>query len=189
MESIEFRCLVNIPFSVAVLFPLSVQRDMSSLRYAGVASVAAMTYTLIVLCVEMPWYYQMNKDSATIHMVKIDANIFSSFSITFFAFNCQMSLLPIYSELVAPSYRRIKKVVYRALTVDAIFYFFVAGAGYLSTFNATSPVVIERDALPGFNPDYVCLVGAVFICVIICAAFPAQYNPCRNQFFYLVYNE
>ena len=57
VESITFRMLVNIPFAAAVLFPLSVQRDMSSLRYAGVASVAAMTYTMVVLVIEMPWYF------------------------------------------------------------------------------------------------------------------------------------
>ena len=100
-----------------------------------------------------------------------------------------MSLLPIYSELVTPNYRRIKKVVYRALILDAFFYYLVAGAGYFSMFNATSPVVIERPALPGFDPDYACILAAVAICIVLCAAFPANYNPCRNQFFYLVFNE
>ena len=58
VESFEFRMCVNIPFAALILFPLSVQRDMSSLRYAGVASVAALTYTLIVLVIELPFYYQ-----------------------------------------------------------------------------------------------------------------------------------
>ena len=100
-----------------------------------------------------------------------------------------MSLLPIYSELVAPNYRRIRKVVYRALLTDCIFYYIIASAGYFSTFNATSPVVIERDALPGFDPDYASLIAAFAIVVVLCAAFPANYNPCRNQFFYLVYDQ
>ena len=91
-----------------------------------------------------------------------------------------MSLLPIYSELINPNYRRIKKVVYRALATDAIFYFLVASGGYFSTFNATSPVVLERPALPGFDPDYFTIFGAASICVVLCAAFPANYNPARN---------
>ena len=122
-------------------------------------------------------------------MFKIDFNLLNALSITFFAFTCQMSLLPIYSELVAPNYRRIKKVVYRALILDCVFYYVIACAGYFSTFNATSPVVIERPALSGFDPDYFCLFAALAICIVLCAAFPANYNPCRNQFFYLVYNE
>ena len=189
VESITMRMLINIPFAAAILFPLSAMRDMSSLRYAGVASVGALTYTMIVLVVEMPWYYKENSAKSITHTFKIDANILSALSITFFAFTCQMSLLPIYSELVAPNYRRIKKVVYRALILDCIFYYIIASAGYFSTFNATSPVVIEREPLPGFKPDYFCLAAAVAICIVLCAAFPANYNPCRNQFFYLVYNE
>ena len=79
--------------------------------------------------------------------------------------------------------------MYRALLTDCIFYYIIASAGYFSTFNATSPVVIERDALPGFDPDYATLIAAFAIVVVLCAAFPANYNPCRNQFFYLVYDQ
>ena len=136
VESLAFIAIVNVPFAAVILTPLSAQRDMSSLRYAGVASVAALTYTMIVLVVEMPFYYKHNKDSATINMFKLDLNILNALSITFFAFTCQMSLLPIYSELVAPNYRRIKKVVYRALILDCVFYYLIASAGYFSTFNA-----------------------------------------------------
>ena len=88
VESITFRAIINIPFAAVILFPLSLQKDMSSLRYAGVASVAALSYTLIVLVVEMPWYYKENESSAIIHMVKLDANFLSGLSITFFAFTC-----------------------------------------------------------------------------------------------------
>ena len=107
---------------------------------------------------------------------------------TFFAFTCQMQLLPIYSELVAPNYRRIKKVVIRALVLDCLFYYIIASAGYFSTFNATSPVVIEREALASFKPDYFCLFAAAAICLVLCAAFPANYMPWRTQFFFLVFN-
>ena len=58
VETLTFRMLVNIPVAAVILFPLAVQRDMSSLRYAGVAAVAAMTYTMVVLVVEMPFYYE-----------------------------------------------------------------------------------------------------------------------------------
>ena len=58
MESVTFRMMINIPFAALILFPLAVQRDMSSLRYAGMAAIVAMTYTMIVLVAEMPFYYQ-----------------------------------------------------------------------------------------------------------------------------------
>mmetsp|Transcript_15140 Transcript_15140/g.20549 ORF Transcript_15140/g.20549 Transcript_15140/m.20549 type:complete len:106 (-) Transcript_15140:447-764(-) len=100
-----------------------------------------------------------------------------------------MALLPVYSELVNPNYRRISKVIKRSLSVDIIFYLIIASAGYFSTFNATSDVVIQRDPLPGYTPDYTALAAAGSICLVLFAAFPVNYSPCRNQFFLLCYND
>lgn len=76
------------------------------------------------------------------HAFKFDMNILTSFSLVFFAYTCQMAILPVYSELVNPNYRRISKVINRALAVDVTFYLIIASAGYFSMFNATSDVVI-----------------------------------------------
>lgn len=155
---------------------------MSSLASVGVLSVAALCYTLIVLIAETPFYYKEYIDKPEIQMRAFifDANILTSFSLIFFAYTCQMSLMPVYSELVNPNYRRIKKIVTRSLLVDCVFYTLIASAGYFSTFNATSDVVIQRPALPNYNPDYTCLLAAVAICLVLFAAFPVNYNPARN---------
>ncbi len=62
LESFEFRLCVNVPIAAVILFPLSMKRDMSSLAIAGVVSVGALFYTLIVLVVETPFYYKEYKD-------------------------------------------------------------------------------------------------------------------------------
>lgn len=118
-----------------------------------------------------------------------DFNILTSFSLVFFAYTCQMSLMPVYSELVRPDYRRISKIVKRALFADFCFYVIIAFCGYFSTFNYTSDIVIQRDPLPNYDPDYTVLAAAIAICMVLFAAFPSNYNPCRNQFFLLCYNE
>ena len=144
LESFEFRLCVNVPIAAVILFPLSMKRDMSSLAFAGVLSVVALFYTLIVLIAEVPFYYQIyaDKPDTEINAFKIDMNILTSFSLVFFAYTCQMSLMPVYSELIRPNYRRIEKIVKRAVLVDFVFYIFIASAGYFSMFNATSDVVI-----------------------------------------------
>jgi hypothetical protein len=45
--------------------------------------------------------------------------------------------MPIYSELIAPDYRRITKVVDRAIFIDFFFYLTIAVFGYFSSFNNT----------------------------------------------------
>ena len=164
---------------------------MSSLAFVGIFSVAALTYTLFVLLIETPFYYNQwhNKPLIETRAVVLDWNIFTSCSLVFFAYTCQMSIMPVYSELVKPNYRRIKKVIIRALLTDFIFYLLISNAGYFSQFNNTNDVVIVRPTLDGYSPDYTNLAAAFAICIVLFAAFPSNYNPCRNQFFLLFYNE
>lgn len=91
-----------------------------------------------------------------------------------------MQLFPIYSELVAPSYKRIKKVVVRAFIFDLIIYGTVATVCYLSTFNYTNSLVLNRKPLEGFDPDYAMLVAAVLIFAVVFASYPLYCNPWRN---------
>jgi len=191
LDSFEFRLCVNVPIAGLVLLPLSLKRDMSSLAFMGIVSIVALFYTMLVLVIECPFYWKQYRHHADTKMQAfvIDANILTSFSLVFFAYTCQMALMPVYSELINPNYRRIKKIVTRALSVDLMFYILIACAGYFSTFNATSDVVIQRPPLPGLNPDYPALIAAFAICIVLFAAFPSNYSPCRNQFFLLCYPE
>jgi amino acid permease len=134
LESFEFRLCVNVPIAMLILLPLSLKRDMSSLAFAGVLSVAAILYTLLVLIIETPFYYNeyVDKPETIIYPFVLDMNIFTSCSLVFFAYAFQFALLPVYSELVRPSYCRIKKVVKRAIIVDYFFYVLIACTGYFS---------------------------------------------------------
>uniref|UniRef100_A0A7S3MZG2 Amino acid transporter transmembrane domain-containing protein n=1 Tax=Strombidium inclinatum TaxID=197538 RepID=A0A7S3MZG2_9SPIT len=104
-------------------------------------------------------------------------------SMTFFAYTCQIQLLPIYSELVNPSYKRIRKVINRSISVDFFFYFVIAAAGYFSQFDKTAQIVLEREFLPGKDMDYPLMISIFALIVCILVAFPINYNPWRQQLF------
>ena len=57
LQSFEFRLCINLPIAGLILLPLSLKRDMSSLAFAGILSVVALFYTLLVLVVECPFYF------------------------------------------------------------------------------------------------------------------------------------
>ena len=152
---------------------------MSAFRYASLASILCLLYTGIVLIVELPGYYQANHDTAVIKSAWWNLDFFTGFSMTFFAFQCQVQLLPIYSELIDPEYRRIGKVIDRAIVVDLLFYAVIAGAGYLSSFDNTAKIVLERKTLSG-NPDIPCLIAVFGVMLSIGVAFPCGYNPARS---------
>lgn len=137
VESNKFKLIQSIPTALLILLPLSLKRDMSAFRYVSLASIAALLYTGIVLLVELPKYFRtfVNDPKTDIRFGFFDLDMFTGFSMTFFAFQCQVQLLPIYSELVNPEYRRVVKVIDRAIAVDLFFYATIAVAGYLSSFN------------------------------------------------------
>lgn len=70
-----------------------------------------------------------------------------------------------------------------------LFYSAISFTGYFSLFNATSDVVLERPPLPNFNPDYCALGAAISISLVLFAAYPVNWNPGRNMYFVLMYND
>jgi len=91
--------------------------------------------------------------------------------------------MPVYSELVNPNFKRISKVIVRSLITDMFFYMIIGVAGYMSTFNYTQSIVVERKPLEGYDRDYYMLVGAACICLIMVASLPVNYHPWRYQVF------
>lgn len=123
-----------VPTAVFILLPLSLKKDMSAFRYVSLASIGALLYTGILLLVELPSYFRHFKQTANVRPAYWDWNIFPGCAITFFAYTCQVQLLPIYGELQRPSYERLSKVINRSIFIDFVFYFTIAIAGYLSNF-------------------------------------------------------
>jgi len=89
-ESTEFLAMINIPIAAFVLFPMSLIKDMSGLRYVSIASIVALIYMGIVLLIELPAYFHLNYivNHEPIVWAKIDLNIFGGAAITFFAYTC-----------------------------------------------------------------------------------------------------
>lgn len=87
--------------------------------------------------------------------------------------------MPIYSELVNPNLKRIKKVITRSVGVDALFYVTIALAGYFSTFDKTPKIVLDRSSLDG-DRDYALMIAQVAIVLVLFVAVPVNYNPFRN---------
>jgi hypothetical protein len=81
--------------------------------------------------------------------------------------------------LINPNEKRIKKIVSRSILVDLLFYLTIASAGYFSTYNHTSPIVLEREPIDG-KRDYAILVSMISIIVVLFVAVPVNYNPFRN---------
>lgn len=89
-ESTFVACSFAIPCAVFLLYPLSIMREMSALRYTSLFSLIALCYTGVVLILEMPAYYSYFKTIAESKPVYLDWNLFPGCAMVFFSFSCQI---------------------------------------------------------------------------------------------------
>jgi len=75
--------------SLFILFPICLLKDVSGLRYGTFISIGAVLYTSILLLIELFLFWDTDKAAKEISFFRFDANFFSAFGITFFAFYCQ----------------------------------------------------------------------------------------------------
>jgi len=186
-----FRFAQGLPTAIVALIPLSLIKDMSGFRYVSFASIIALFYTGIVLLIELKPYadHYSHDPFVTIDAANFNIYLFKGACMTFFAYTCQVQLLPIYSELINPNEKRIKKVISRSIAVDLLFYLTIGCAGYFSTFSATKDIVLLRDPLEGTTRDYAILIAVLSIIVVLFVAVPVNYNPFRTQIFYVVFKK
>lgn len=78
---------------MAVIFPLSLKRNLSSLNYVSLVSLVAIAYILLVIVVETPYYlytYWPLLDLTTSDIVyfKWDLNVLLVFAVNLVSFTC-----------------------------------------------------------------------------------------------------
>jgi len=118
-----------------------------------------------------------------------DLNLFIGASMTFFAYTCQVQILPVYSELVNPNAKRMKKVINRSIAVDIFFYVLISYAGYFATLNKTSNIMLEREPIEGHSVDYAMVISTIAIIVVLINCIPVNYLPFRQQIFYIFFKK
>jgi len=185
-----FKVLQAVITTVAVIYPLSLLKKMSALRYFSILSIVSILYTLIVLLIEMPEYsmkyYKPESSDPRNHILyfNVDLSFFGSASLTFFSYTCQGSLLPIYSELVRPNEKRMMKVVGRSLFIDCLFYAAIGLTGYFSTYGFTPDLVIARESL--YKHDFAMSISCLAVIIVVIVSSPANFFPFKNSINYIV---
>jgi amino acid permease len=85
-----FKVVQAVVTTLFLIFPLSLAKSMSALRYISLVSIGSILYTLIVMLVEVGPYYNLyhNQKGDEIHYAIWDWEFFNGASITFFSFTC-----------------------------------------------------------------------------------------------------
>eukprot|EP00300_Choanocystis_sp_HF-7_P024639 c26144_g1_i1.p1 GENE.c26144_g1_i1~~c26144_g1_i1.p1 ORF type:complete len:480 (-),score=101.72 c26144_g1_i1:81-1520(-) len=100
--------------------------------------------------------------------------VFPIFSV---AFLCHFNVLPIHCDLIIPSRQRIKRVVHTTVGVCGVLYFWIALAGYFTTYAETKGNIFNNFK----SNDPAMTAGRIALACTIITSFPLLVLPCRQS--------
>ena len=188
LEQKNYRLYGTMISSLIFIYPLCLIKNMSGLAIFSVLSLVTIIYVFVLILVQFPTYfnYYHNIRDIPILYYNFDDKMLDSIAIVFFSYSCHASLFPVYSELAEPNRVRMKKVVVRSISLDAVCYMTAAVFGYLSTLEDTPALIVNRKSYNG-ETDYFMVVGKVALYFSMIFGFPVSYNPFRNSLYHLIF--
>ena len=130
--------------SIFVLFPLSLIRHFSSLRFSTLLSVTAIGVLILAILIKTPWFAHDALQREKPLLFEYKFSLFQVIGMMFFSFTCHLNLLPVYSELKRPLTRRINRVIYRSIFIDLLFYLLISLTGYFSFLSLSGKLITEN---------------------------------------------
>ena len=157
-----------------LLFPLSLFRDLSRLRFTAGLSVGCMLYVGAMLCVKAGVGPRV--EWADLTPLNGAAGLFSAFPIMCVALTCHYNAPKFYGELADRSLGRITRIVAAAFACVLTLYLVVAMCGYV-LFGADT----QGDVLNNFGEgDPAAVVARVALTAILCCCYPLVFVSLRG---------
>jgi sodium-coupled neutral amino acid transporter 11 len=145
------RELVMIVTSLIIIVPLSLQRDMASLAFTSLLSVAADVFLVIFIGAYAPIRETVGDAGGLGQVIKdntINSHIFIGLGILSTAMACQHSAFIVSGSLSEKTSARWATVTFRSLTISTVLCSILGICGYLGFLGETL-----GDVLNNFEPD------------------------------------
>ena len=191
---IKFPVMIGV---ATLVFPLCLLKDVSKMRFASLIGVLALIYSIIVIIIESIFFFiqnnwdlksQMNWFNIT-KAFSLDDGIpfFGGIATVFYIYSCHAGAFPVFKTLKNNTTRRIKKVFRRSILLDIIVYTCVAAASFLTCPIDPPELILYRENLKGFDPDYFIIIAKVGIIFNLFFSTPANYAGLRISLFELLF--
>ena len=152
--------------SLFCVFPLSIPRSVTALRYISVLSTSVIVFLTVVVVAKMP-SCALTKPAAEASVWEENGpvrTILKSFAMALFSFNAHTNAVPVAMALDQPRAARIWQVSLLSVLIEFVIYSTIATAGYLSFGRLT-----KQDFIRNYPPDdsWMLLVRCVYSVPVI----------------------
>ncbi len=191
-----FRIGVMQATNWLLLIPLSLQKNMSKMRFTTALGVACLAIIGGVIIYQLPTYISYNMDNKIFDvnlydvlssLKKDELGIFSAFATIIFAYTCHYGIFAVYNMLADNTRKRVRKVILRSVILDGSFYLIIGICGYLTFPSDVPKLIIERKSIG--NSDVVMTICRLLAAVMLICKLPVSYNSLRNSLLNLIYKD
>mmetsp|Transcript_122462 Transcript_122462/g.305793 ORF Transcript_122462/g.305793 Transcript_122462/m.305793 type:complete len:561 (-) Transcript_122462:392-2074(-) len=178
-----------ICIAAVVVWPLSLPRSLTALRYVCVLSVVSICITAVVVAFKTPEQQSLGFEEASgsgtqapddweLRWWNSDPRCaLQSFSIAIFAFAAHTNAVPVATSLKRADGRSIWCVSFYSVCIEFIFYALMGLGGYLSFRGLT-----KQDFILNYsNDDLVIFVVRCVYGVVVCLGAPINLSPCASS--------
>lgn len=175
------RLLTSLIWLV-VMLPLSIPKQINSLRYASAIGVSCMVYFVLVVVIHSCMNsFEDGKAKNDIAMFKGGNNSIVGFSLFLFAYLCQTNCFEIYTELSKPSPARLTAHTAISMAMCCALYILTGIFGYLEFGKQmTGSILLMYD----IRSDILVAVAYVGVGVKMCVGFAICMLPTRDSLYY-----
>lgn len=168
------------------VFPFVYQKSLGTLRYVSVYIFCAMLFTIVLVMVQFPGYFQQYGSSID-YTVELEAKKpsmkwFQGLATLMLSYYSQVLFFYVRGELASKTVSRVSKLVNILLLVVTIFFGTFACIGYLSLGDKMLPnlFTLRRPLHPGDN-DYLMKTAQIALNLATLLKISIVLYPCREQ--------
>jgi len=181
-----------------LISPICILKDITKMRFASLFGICALSYTILVIVIESPWFFKnyldnYKEEDPETHAnwfdisksFQSDVSFFAVISAIFCVFTCHNSAFPIYKTLKYNTPRRINNLFKRAIGMLLVINFFLSICGFMTSPLNPKSLIIFRVSI--FDNDIFMTIAKVSLAVALYLSIPANYNSFRTSFFMLAF--
>ncbi|KAH8607968.1 putative Transmembrane amino acid transporter protein putativeputative [Trypanosoma vivax] len=166
------------------MFPLSLPKEINSLRYASTIGVFCVCFFVICIVVHsLQNGFKGGKLRDDVAMFKTGNSAIEGLSIFMFAYLCHMNCFSIYAEMRKPSVRRMTLHTGYSMTMCCIVYIVAGFFGYADFGSKVTETVFCFYDVRSNVPMAVAFAGMLFK---LCAGFSLCAQPARDCCYYII---
>ena len=199
----KFYIYFIVGFSVIIIFPLSLMRNMSSLRFTSLLSVFCCFFLTICLFIEYfilcndiddkhnenyidyrTCFWHLNEFKSVFDQheySRLASFTFSGFltsvPIFIFGYNCQPNVFPIYMELENKTSSKMQKVFRYALLISVSLYIVAGSSAFLIFLQETCGNILLND----FHSSPEIVIASIIFTIAMVLATPVFINAIREN--------